>query len=118
MKAQVQMPIINLDNVELTQEEIALAVQILKKNGSLYASKPGKANGEAKYLWRMVAFGISPVRQHHCIPVMAEFDLDGTPQEVRIRSKELDELAIRLERAVPVEERYGTLSWGRALGIL
>ena len=111
------MPTINLDSVDMTIAERAIAEQILKPDGSLFASKPTKASGDAKYLWRMVAFGISPHGRHQCIPVTADFDLDGDFDARRLRAKELDDLSDRIEKAVSVFERYGTLRWGRALGM-
>lgn len=112
------MPTLNLDSIVMSEEERDLASQIVRKNGVLYASKPKRASGEAKYLWRMVVFGISPKPQHQCIPVTASFDLDGTYFESLDRAKELDALAQRIEDSVPVQERHGTLRWGRALGYL
>ncbi len=50
----------------------SIAEQILNK-GKLRASKP--KDGEAAYVWRMVAFICSPVSQHQCMPMTAEFDL-------------------------------------------
>ena len=114
----MQMPKIDLDLVDLTPTERTLAQEIFKANGTLYASKPGKASGEGKYLWRMVAFGVSPHAKHHCLPVTAYFDLGGEYSEVMDRSKELDDLATKLEQAVPVLERHGTMQWGRVLGRL
>ena len=117
------MPTINLDTVEnLTKEERALVQQILKANGTLYSSKPKKAQGDAQYLWRMVAFGISPIQQHHCMPVMADFDIEVDKSSsdrfdtMRSKAKVLDELAHRIEKSLPIAERHGTMAWGRALG--
>lgn len=110
------MPVLDLDNLELTDTERKLVGEIVKPDGSLYASKPMKASGEGKYLWRMVAFGISPNRKHHCIPVTADFDIDGDFDQRRKQAEALDELADRVEKSVPVQQRYGTMAWGRALG--
>jgi len=48
---------------------------IVKNDGTLYSSKPVKANGKAKYIWRMVALMVSPKRAHQAMPVTAIFDL-------------------------------------------
>lgn len=117
-KFTYKMPVIDLSIINLNDDEQELAAQILKPDGRLFGSKPSKASGEAKYLWRMVAFGVSTNPKHHCIPVTADFDLDGTWDERRARSKVLDKLADRIETCVPVLERHGTMRWGRALGMI
>lgn len=113
-----QMPALNPEAAGLSDEERALFDQVVGSDGCLRASKPKKADGDAKYLWRMLVFGLSPNEKHQCLPVMAEFDLDGSFAERQERAKVLDALARRLEVTVPVAERHGTLKWGRALGVL
>ena len=112
------MPTLDIDQVEMTADEREIAEQIIRADGSLYASKPKTASGEAKYLWRMVAFGVSPNPRHHCIPVTADFDLDGTYDERREAAERLDELTRRIENTVPPIERHGLIAWGRAMGTL
>lgn len=70
----MNMPKINLDSIE-NPEILEIAKNITKKDGTLYASKPKKVNGLEQYIWRMVAFVVSPKPQHHCMPMGAEFDL-------------------------------------------
>ena len=113
-----QMPIINIDyeGLNLLDNERELVKQILKSDNSLYASKPKKASGEAKYLWRMVVFGISPIPAHHCLPVMADMDLEGKYSETRDKAEELNDLAARIEKTIPVLERHGLISWYRVMG--
>ena len=110
------MPTINLDDAFMNDLERALAEQIIKKDGKLYASKPKKASGEAKYLWRMVAFAVSPKPQHQCLPVTADFDLEGSWSENRELAKGLDDLAQRIEETVPIFKRYGVMNWARVMG--
>ena len=118
MSNSSNMPALDLDSIEMDEDERGLVSQIIKANGRLYASKPKNATGDARYLWRMVAFGISPVPAHQHLPVMAEFDLPGDFDERRERAKELDDLAKRVESSIPVEQRHSTLMWGRMLGML
>lgn len=112
------MPKLNLEAAGLTTQERKLAEQIVKPDGTLYASKPGKASGDAKYLWRMVAFGVSPIQKHQCLPMTADFDLEGEYQERLARGRELDQVAQRIERTVPIQERHGTMAWARVLGVV
>ena len=55
--------------------------------------------------------------RHQCLPMTADWDLDGECDERRARAKVLDDLAQRIERTLPVEKRYGTLAWAGALGV-
>jgi hypothetical protein len=115
---------------------IELARQIVKPDGTLYASKPKKASGLAKYVWRMVAFGISPIGQHHCMPIMADFDISnsdvGFPMDMewshpdrsaaydrrKLMAKVLDKVADAIVMTVPVREHHGTKRWARAFGYI
>ena len=112
-----QMPIINLDAADLTADDRELANQIVKPDGSLYANKPCKASGEAKYLWRMVAFTISHKAVHHCLPVMAEMDIPGSCSETWAITQRLDALADRIIAAAPLKDHHGTTSWARVMGV-
>ena len=73
-----EMPSINLDALTLDEAERSLAEKIIatkgKNKGCLRAAKPSNA-GDAAYVWRMVAFQVSPIPQHHCLPVCADFDI-------------------------------------------
>ena len=69
----MKMPII--DKSKLSAEAKTYADAITNKKGELFASKPSKANGKQKFVWRMVALLCSPKQQHQCMPVTAVFDL-------------------------------------------
>lgn len=136
------MPRINLDAIDLTTDERAIAERILNA-GRLRASKPaikyevrmepmyGKPGnpirphrypdaigGKAAYVWRMVAFTVSPKPAHHCMPCTADFDL---PEEDcharRAMTKELDVLVDRIVASVPKSEWHGITRWGQVFGL-
>jgi len=132
----VSMPKINLDNCNLTTEERVIAERILNK-GQLRASKPAikytikeqdcyprrirvpdELGGKAAYVWRMVAFSISPKPQHQCMPMTADFDLPGDYTETRELAKELDKLVDKIIASVPKSEWYGVRRWGQAFGMV
>ena len=116
-----QMPIINLDDAVLDDDERKLAQEIIKKDGRLYASKPKKASAAGKYVWRMLVFSVSPKPQHHCMPVTADWDLMDEFRdwdERRTETKRLDDIVKRLGDTVPPLQHYGAMRWGRALGML
>lgn len=130
-------PTINLDACSLTAEERQIAERIVNK-GKLRASKPKveyisiglnsygrecfepeQVSGEAAYVWRMVAFTISPIAKHWCMPCTADFDVPGKYGEAkRARIKELDVLANKIIACVPKSQHYGTIRWGRAFGLI
>jgi hypothetical protein len=131
------MPAIDLDAIlpPLSAEDRALAARSLNK-GRLRASKPpidsttgpgprggtvripGLDSGRAAYLWRMVAFNVSPHPRHHCMPVCAEFDLPGEGADRRRLVEELDALADRIVNAVPRDQWHGVIRWGNAPGMI
>ena len=121
----MEMPTINLDAISLTADERALVEPIIankgKNKGKLRASKPANA-GEAAYVWRMVAFQISPIPAHHCMPVCADFDIN-VPESLsstdryhyrRNRAKELGDLADKIVNTIPKDEWHGIARWRRA----
>lgn len=124
-------PAINLDSLKqiLSPENYAIAEAIVttqgRHKGCLRSSKP-KNNSKAAYVWRMVAFQISPNPQHHCMPVCADFDLydvfakeDQNYKVVNQLAKQLDkEVVDPITNTVPKEQWYGIMRWGRALGYL
>lgn len=139
------MPKIDLEALEakLTAEEFGIVKGIVNtKTGELRASKPSlpkkvkvasdnaygytyeykdaadATKGMTAYVWRMVAFSISPVAQHQCMPCMAFCDLPGTAsREERIAlEKRMDALAEVVVRSVPITHQHGTLRWAKALG--
>ena len=139
-----QMPIINLDH--LTPEERKIAAGIVatrgQNKGCLRASKPNverhldhykhydlpsgpydspvyepdRDQGETAYLWRMVAFAVSPIAQHHCMPCTADFDIPGKWSEKRERLDELNALADKIISVIPPRQHHGTIRWGQAFG--
>lgn len=68
------MPKIDFSKIKSTEAK-EIASMIVKSDGTLYASKPSKANGKGKFMWRMVALMCSPHGRHQCMPVTATFDL-------------------------------------------
>lgn len=143
------MPKIDLDKLRpvLTESEFAIARRIIsqqgKNKGLLRASKPpvtkaDPLSGMAAYVWRMVAFMISPVGQHQCMPVTADWDLpiespsrksfddsDRWYAELsrahdarRDLAKELDKLVDKIVDSIPKNEWHGVKRWGYALGAL
>jgi len=118
------MPPISVDALRsrLSGRDLQLAEACLN-NGHLRASKP--RDGEAAYVWRMVAFQVSPKPIHHCMPMTADFALpdtywhgEGAGDRRRARLKELNAIVDAVVDAVPRTQWHGVRRWGRALGQL
>lgn len=88
---------------------------------SPYGYRIHKDTIEAKtaYLWRMIAFMISPKSQHQCMPVMAVYDLpvSSVSDEGKAMIKELDALTDAILATVPLSECHGLRRWGNAFGL-
>jgi hypothetical protein len=142
------MPVINLEALKsiLPADDFALVAGIVNtRTGALRASKPalprkvavpaknpfypgqkdyayadeaGRHAGMTAYIWRMVAFMISPVGQHQCMPCTADFDLDGEYDERRDLAKRLDKLVDAVVDTVPKSQWHGVTRWGLAMGMI
>ena len=121
------MPRIDLTDrgIALSGRGLEIARACVNRTGYLRAAKP-KEDGEAMYVWRMLALYLSPHRHHHCMPVMAEFYLPdqywtgtgATPEQVvacadmrRLRMKELDRIVDVVTDLVPKEQWHGMIRW-------
>jgi hypothetical protein len=138
----MSMPKIDIHNCGLTVGEWLLCQGILNsKTGELRASKPKVARkvivgqpdefgirhydfategdahtGRTAYIWRMVCFFVSPISQHHCMPVTCDFDLPGDFDQRRQEAKDLDAIVDKIVNSVPKEQWYGVNRWAKALG--
>ncbi len=142
-------PKIDLNAIDLTADERELADRILAtrgvNKGKLRASKPKikyhtgyrtttlssgreittktrtpeEVTGKAAYLWRMVAFEVSPDRRHSCMPVMAFCDLpDRESREERCElENELNALAAKICDTIHPADRHGLKRWASAFGV-
>jgi hypothetical protein len=142
----MKMPVLNVSTENLSQEQKEIVSAITGQQSRLRSSKP-KINGLAMYVWRMVAFQVSPNSQHHCMPMTADFDLgneywpqgfptysdfndpnrvktayeiesDNAHNKRKAKIAELDVLVNIIVNSVPKEQWYGVSRWGRALGHL
>jgi len=55
----------------MSEHNVATYLPMITKDGKLRASKP--KDGNAAYIWRMVAFSVSTNPKHHCMPMTADF---------------------------------------------
>lgn len=106
-----------------SDDVLSIVNQIFKKDGSLYKSKPLKATGEAKYVWRMLAFYMSTNRQHRCMPVTADFDLETYNENgkwssrlAQEKTKELDKIVNNVLNTIPNEKLPGIKRWKKSFG--
>lgn len=119
----MSMPKVALSS--LSKKANKIAREITKKDGSIYSTKPKKATGEAKYVWRMIVFQVSSIPAHQCMPVTADFDLPerywskdtSWDEKIAIR-QELSDIGDEIANTIPKEQWAGIIRWGRALGAL
>jgi hypothetical protein len=137
------MPEINLTSFigKVENEDLLVIAGIVqhkgKNKGKLRRSKPkydsknqDRIKAISAYVWRMVAFYVSPIGQHHCMPVMADsylpdpvdengkvlsFRDDGWYDAHRAMIKKYDELADLVVDSIPPEKRYGVHRWAAIL---
>jgi hypothetical protein len=132
-----EMPSPNLDALsDLSGEARRYAEAIIGKDGRIRRSKPTR-DGRVQYVWRMVVFAVSPIPQHQCMPVTADWDLardlkaEGHTEWsevlqrpvachaiVRAETQRLDTITDSIISAIPKTEWHGVVRWGCALGKL
>lgn len=128
-KMSFKMPMINVNDLNLSEGEKEIVEAIIsgkgETKGRLRTTKPSRTRfgGDAAYVWRIVCFHVSPIPQHHCLPMCADFDIE-VPSElvgasarmefIRNRAKELNMLVDRIVNSIPVSEWHGTKHWHRA----
>jgi len=130
-KKTMTMPTVNTKNIEnLSDEETKIFNVVVKKNNTIRATKPKVnrsntdiINGKASYVWRMVAFMVSPKPAHQCMPACASFDLPAFDENgdwkspiARIMENELQKLIDVIIDNIDKSQWHGVHRWGRALG--
>lgn len=82
-----------------------------------YADDEGCRAGMSAYVWRMVAFQVSPNPKHHCMPVMAFCDVPGFWRGMERRELEAwgDRIVAVVVDAVPVGQWHGVRRWSKVL---
>ena len=78
--------------------------------------EPDHDEGCVAYVWRMVAFMVSPRSRHHCMPMTADFDLPGDCEARRVLSEGLDRIVNEIVDAVPKHQWHGIIRWGQVYG--
>lgn len=130
-----QMPQINPDSI--TDPVAAEYARRISHKGALRASKPKigyvivphpwggnmRLNDleEAKvaYVWRMVAFQVSPKDEHHCMPVCADMDLPVDDHAERSRLTDLLDTYVKaIVDSIPRDQWHGIRRWGQAFGLI
>jgi len=132
----VRMPTVNLELLD--GDALEYARRITKKDGTLRASKPPMRytlvphpwggmmrqydlqDASAAYIWRYVAFYVSPNPKHQCIPTLADLDLPfDEPSEADAYIKNvLNPIIDAIVDAVPVSQWHGVRRWGQAFGVV
>jgi hypothetical protein len=111
-------------------EGLAILDILIKKDGTLRASKPKVTDdpitGKAAYVWRMACFMVSPKRQHQCMPCTADFDLPAINEETgkwgcaaaREMAKTLKPVEDAIVDSVDKSDWHGVIRWGQVFGAI
>ncbi len=136
-----RMPVINIDKLAslLAPDDLEIVSRIVGTRGDtkgrLRASKPPTKDDTgrlATYVWRMVAFEVSPLSAHHCMPCTVEFDLPRecwgpsgfqdhkaihqVAEHRRQVTAHLDEVVKAVVDNIPRTQWHGIIRWGQAFG--
>jgi hypothetical protein len=111
-------------NAERKAEGLAILNIIVKKDGTVRASKPkvkDALTGKAAYVWRMVCFLTSPKAAHKCMPCTCDWDLPVADENGKWRyslaremAKDLKAVEDAIVDAIDKSEWHGVHAWGRA----
>jgi hypothetical protein len=124
------MPKVNTENAKNklagNEEGLAILDIIVKKDGTVRASKPKVTDdpitGKAAYVWRYVCFLVSPKPAHQCMPCTADYDLPAYDENGKWRyqlARKMGETLDLIEKvivdSVNKDEWHGVHRWGRIL---
>lgn len=110
--------IVNTKTGALRASKPPLPRRVATADGYDYATAADGRKGMTAYVWRWVAFFVSPISQHHCMPVMAFCDLPGEyGDDQRALMKRLDTLANAVVDTVKASEWHGVRRWARVYGL-
>lgn len=90
-----------------------------RKTPNSYATEEERIKALGAYVWRELAFCISPIGSHHCMPVCNDFNLEYTNSDVRQKEqrKLCSEIVDKILKIVPVHQKHGLIRWGKAFGM-
>jgi hypothetical protein len=89
------------------------------KTPNSYTTEEERIKALGAYVWRELAFCISPIGSHHCMPVCNDFNLEYTNSDVRQKEqrKLCSEIVDKILKIVPVYQKHGLIRWGKAFGM-
>lgn len=110
------MPRIDLQALwqKLSKDDMSIVRRVVRENTwRLRTSRPKLCDSNesryAAYVWRMVAFMVSPHSQHHCMPITCFWWLpEGTDKKVM---QYLDRLVDEITNTVPDSQWWGVRAW-------
>ena len=110
-----QMPRIDSDKVSSPFAK-RLVPLITTSEGTLRTTRPDilpdfPLSGHAAYVWRMIAFHISPISQHHCLPMAAPFYIQE--EDIHKLVEFLDTIVDEILEQFPPSSWQGIMAWGR-----
>jgi len=94
----------------------AMISEITDRHGRLHKRRP-RGTGIIDYVWRMVAFQISTMDIHHCMPIMAPFYLPSgmSYEKWNELQDELNGIANEICDTIPVDQWHGIAKWSNLI---
>ena len=92
--------------------------QPYKHHKNKYATEEERIKAFGCYVWRELAFIMSPISTHHCMPVCNDFNLEYTSGDPRRKEqhKWLNSIVDRISKTVPVHQLHGLRRWKGVFG--
>jgi hypothetical protein len=89
-----------------------------RKTPNMYATEEERIKAFGCYVWRELAFIMSPISAHHCMPVCNDFNLEYTSFDMRRKEQlaMLNNIVDKIYKSVPPHLLHGLKRWKNALG--
>ena len=87
------------------------------KSLNCYANEEERINALGRYVWRELAFIMSPISAHHCMPVCNDFNLEYSYGDIRRseQQKWLNSIVDKIYKTIPIEQLHGLNRWKNVL---
>ena len=86
---------------------------------NLYATEEERIKALGCYVWRELAFIMSPIAAHHCMPVCNDFNLEYKYSDPRRKEQYnfCNGIVNKIFKTVKKESCYGLKRWARVFGL-
>lgn len=98
---------------DITYHQVTRYCEIFKRVRTI--TEPDPIQGKTAYIWRQVAFVASPIPQHQCLPMTADFDLPGSwGDDKKAMIDDLDRIVDIVIGTIDTAQWHGIRRWAQA----